>query len=86
VSWKSEELNDYYWGVSEDEANVLFPAYSAGAGLNIHARFLMSFQINRHWAWVTVGEYERINSEAADSPIVTEQTVLGIFTGFRYEY
>lgn len=86
VSWKSEELNDYYWGVREDEANILFPAYSAGAGLNIHARFLISFQINRHWALVTVGEYERINSEAADSPIVTEQTVLGIFAGFRYEY
>jgi outer membrane protein len=86
VSWKSEELNDYYWGVQEDEANILFPAYSAGAGLNVHARFLVSFQIDRHWAFVTVSEYERINSEAADSPIVEEQQVLGIFAGFRYEY
>jgi outer membrane protein len=86
VSWKSEELNDYYWGVREDEANILFPAYSAGAGLNTHARFLVSYQINRNWAFVAVGEYERINSEAADSPIVKEKDVLGIFAGFKYEY
>ena len=86
VSWKSSKLNDYYWGVRESEANSVFPAYTAGAGLNIHARFLTSFQINRHWAFIAVGECERMNSEAADSPIVEERVVLGIFAGFKYEY
>jgi outer membrane protein len=86
VSWKSSKLNDYYWGVREDEANALFPAYAAGAGLNIHARFMTGFQINRHWAFIAVAEYERLNSEASASSIVKERSVLGMFAGFKYEY
>ena len=86
VSWKSDKLNDYYWGVREDEASSLFPAYRAGAGLNVHARLLTSFQINTHWAFVAVAEYEHMNSEASASPIVEDQAVLGMFAGFKYEY
>ncbi len=86
VSWKSSKLNDYYWGVRESEANSLFPAYNAGAGLNAHVQLLTSFQINKHWAFVAVAEYERMNSEASASPIVEDQAVLGMFVGFKYEY
>jgi outer membrane protein len=86
VSWKSNKLNDYYWGVREDEASPLFPAYSAGAGLNVHARFLTSFQINTHCALIGVAEYERMNSDASASPIVEERGVFGMFAGFKYEY
>jgi outer membrane protein len=86
VGWKSEKLNDYYWGVRDDEANSLFPAYQADAGLNVHAKFVTSYQINRHWAFVAVAEFERMNSEASASPIVKEQNVLGMFAGFKYVY
>ncbi len=86
VSWKSGKLNDYYWGVRESEASSVFPAYHAGAGLNTHARFLTSFQINKHWEFVAVAEYERMNSEASASPIVEERVILGMFAGFKYEY
>jgi outer membrane protein len=86
ASWKSKKLNDYYWGVRESETNSLFPVYTASSGLNLHARFMTSFQINRHWAFIAVAEYERLNPEAADSPIVEEQSVMGIFAGFKYEY
>lgn len=86
VSLKSSKLNDYYWGVRENEANSLFPAYRAGAGLNTHARFLTSYQINTRWAFVAVAEYERMNSEASASPIVEERGVFGLFTGFKYEH
>jgi outer membrane protein len=86
MSWKSSELNDYYWGVREDEANTLFPVYEAGAGLNVHARMLAGFQINPNWAFIAVGEFERINAEAAESPIVKDQNVWGVFAGFKYEY
>jgi outer membrane protein len=86
VSWKSSKLNDYYWGVRESEASSVFPAYRAGEGWNIHARFLTSFQFNTHWAFIAVAEYERMNSEASASPIVEERSVLGMFAGFKYEY
>ena len=69
-----------------DPQAQLFPAYQAGSGLNVHARFLASYQVTRHWAFVAVAEYERMNPDAAASPIVEERNVFGLFTGFRYEY
>jgi outer membrane protein len=86
LSWKSGNLNDYYWGIREDEANVLFPAYVAGSGLNHHARLSASYQLNSNWALVLVAEYERLSSEAAASPIVSENHVVGAFAGFQYGF
>lgn len=86
LSWKSANLNDYYWGVRDDEANILFPPYEAGAGLNLHARLSTSYQLNRDWAFVFVAEYERLNSEAAGSPLVAENHVVGLFAGFQYGF
>jgi len=86
ASWKSEKLNDYYWGVRESEANSVFPAYQADSGLNVHARFAASYQLTRNWAFVATAEYERLNPEAAASPVVEEKNVFGIFTGFSYQY
>ncbi len=86
LSFKSESLNDYYWGVRADEANEALPAYQAGAGVNAYARVHASYQITRQWTFALVAEYERLNNEATASPIVAEQFVLGYFAGFAYRF
>ncbi len=86
LSWKSRKLNDYYWGVRQEEANVLFPPYRAGAGVNAHARFVASYVLDRHWTFLVIAEYERLNAEAAASPIVDQRGVIGAFAGFRYGF
>lgn len=86
ASWKSDKLNDYYWGISRDEANLVFSEYHAGAGLNFHARLHSTYQISEHLAFVAVAEFERLNSETAGSPLVDERYVRGVFAGFRYGF
>jgi outer membrane protein len=86
VSFKSESLNDYYWGVQPDEANALLPEYSAGAGTNVSARLLGSYQVTTEWALTAVVEYERLNVEAAASPLVDEDYVTSFFVGFGYRF
>ncbi len=86
LSYKSEALNDYYWGVRENEANPALPAYIAGDGLNAHARLAVSYQLSRHWNFSLVTEYERLNDDAASSPIVKEDNVLGYFAGFGFRF
>lgn len=86
LSWKSRNLNDYYWGIREDETNPLFPAYVANSGLNQHARLLASYRLDPNWALVFVAEYERLSSEASASPIVSENHVVGLFAGVRYGF
>ncbi len=35
-SYKNAKMNDYYWGVSDSEANEALPAYTADAGAREH--------------------------------------------------
>ena len=86
ASYKSAALNDYYWGVSPDEADIVVLPYEADAGTNLHARLMFGYQINRNWSFSLVTEYERINDEAASSPIVEDRDVLGYFAGFSYRF
>ena len=86
LSYKSANLNDYYWGVTEDEANVVVAPYEAEAGVNWHARLMFGYQLSRHWGLSLVAEYERINDEAASSPLVKERGVLGYFAGAVYRF
>ena len=86
LSWKSSNLNDYYWGIREHESNPLFPTYVAGSGLNQHARLFASYRLDTNWALVFVAEYERLSSEASASPIVSENHVTGLFAGVRYGF
>lgn len=86
LSYKSAALNDYYWGVRDDEVGVVLPAYQADAGANTHARLMVGYQISRNWSFSLVAEYERLNDEAAESPLVDEQNVLGYFAGFGFRF
>lgn len=86
ASYKSANLNNYYWGVTDAEAGMIVAPYEAGAGVNWHTRFKLGYQLSRHWAVSIVAEYERINDEAAASPIVEDRNVLGYFTGVSYRF
>lgn len=86
VSYKSAALNNYYWGVRDDEVNDVLPPYQADAGLNAHARVMLSYQLSRQWSFSLVTEYERLNDEATSSPLVEEQDVVGYFAGFGFRF
>ena len=86
VSLKSDALNTYYWGVRQDEANAVLPAYDAGAGVNVRGRLAASYFFSRKWSFTLAAEYERLNDEAAESPIVGDQDVIGWFAGMQFRF
>jgi outer membrane protein len=86
ASYKSVKLNNYYWGVTPDEAGLVVLPYEAEAGLNWHARLMIGYQLNRHWAISLVAEHERLNDEAAASPIVEDDKLLGWFAGVSWRF
>ena len=47
---------------------------------------MVGYQLSRHWAASLVAEYERMNDEAAASPIVSDRNVLGYFAGVSYRF
>ena len=90
VSFKSAELNNYYWGFVDESfdfgQDVRLPTYEASSGFNMRTRIAASYYFSRHWAFTAVAEYERINNEANNSPIVTDDEVIGYFAGIRYRF
>lgn len=86
ASFKSAALNDYYWGVRENEANPALPSYDADSGLNTHARLMLSYQLSKQWTVSLVAEYERLNREAAASPLAEDEKVFGYFAGFGFRF
>lgn len=86
ASYKSADLNNYYWGISDDESSVVVDPYTADAGVNWHTRLMVGYQLSKNWGLSLVAEYERINDEAAASPIVEERDVLGYFAGLAYRF
>jgi outer membrane protein len=83
---KSAKLNNYYWGVTPEEAGVIALPYEADDGFNWHVRLMVGYQLDKRWALSLVTEYERLNAEAAASPIVERDGVLGWFAGASYRF
>lgn len=86
LAYKSNDMNDYYWGIRGDETPAGTSGYTAGAGLNSMARFSASYRINAHFGASMAIEYERLNDDARRSPIVRRGHVLGFFAGLAYRF
>ena len=86
LRYKSRKLNDYYWGVRSSEASIALPTYEAGDGLNWQLGLRGSYYLTRRVRMVATLNYERLNPDAADSPLVEQRAVLGYFGGFAYSF
>lgn len=86
LSYKSADLNNYYWGVTSEETANVIPAYEAGAGINSHVRIMFGYQFTSRVGFSIVAEYEQLSSAAAGSPIVDEDAVVGWFAGTTWRF
>lgn len=86
LNYKSRRQNDYYWGIRPSESNEATPVYAAGDGVNVRARLSASYYFTRAWSGTLSAEYERINDAAADSPIVSDDAVIGWFAGVHWRF
>ncbi len=86
LRYKSAALNDYYWGVRDDEANPALPAYHAGSGITAGAGLRSSYHLTPHVRLAASLAYERLPASITRSPIVREAHVLGWFAGLAYRF
>ncbi|MDJ0748604.1 MAG: MipA/OmpV family protein [Woeseiaceae bacterium] len=86
LAYKSEALNDYYWGVQPGEANEALPEYEVGDGINPRLRLRAAYYFSRDWSFALSAEYERLSDDASESPIVDRDSVIGYFAGIAYRF
>ncbi|MEC5318867.1 MipA/OmpV family protein [Brenneria populi subsp. brevivirga] len=87
VTWFSENMNRYYYGVSgQESARSGFARYQPGDGWSPYAELSVNYHINSSWsAWAT-GRYTRLSDEIKDSPIVDSSYSAAMSVGVSYRF
>ena len=86
VSYKSAQLNDYYWGVQADEANVALPEYHPGDGFSLEGGLVANYHITRSLRFAMSVNYERLADDVAASPLAEEDHVMAYFSGLAWTF
>ena len=76
-TWKSDELVDYYYGITG--------VYAAGAALNPFLKLGYSLPLAERWTLGAFVHYEWLDDAVADSPIVTQDAVVTVFAGVVFK-
>jgi outer membrane protein len=86
VTWMSEEVVDYFYGVSAREARADRPAYSPDSAFEFGAQLLIQRPFLENFTWVGMVEIATFDSEITDSPLVDEDYEFGAVVGVTYAF
>jgi outer membrane protein len=86
VTYRSRQLNDYYYGVRSDEAIPGRPEYNVGdsAGLLTSLRF--NYRLNEQWNVMAMTSVQWLGGEITDSPIVEKHYRASMLLGVMYRF
>lgn len=94
VTWQSEKLNHYYFGVNTSEAQNLVlqgslfnrTHYQVDAALVPKVNALAIYSLSKSWALIGGAEVEFLPEEITDSPIIGEKNAWGAFIGLARNF
>jgi MipA family protein len=87
VSARDAHLNNYYYGVTPDEAAPGRPAYQPGSGFTGTVSLNARYDLTDRWRLLAGIYATRWGSTVRDSPIVENRIVqFGGFAGFAYDF
>ena len=84
--WKSEELLDYYYGLSFRDGVPMDVLYDARAGWQPRITVGASHPISERWQFIFRASYQRLNDGMYDSPLVDKKSVQSLFIGAAYRF
>jgi len=86
VSWLSQDLVDYYYGVFEFEARPGRPQYQGHSGFNFFTELSLTYSLTNHWFAFGGANYTFLGSNIQDSPIVEHKHELTSYLGLLYVF
>lgn len=86
VSWRSDNLNNYYYGVRGKEARPGRPAYKSGESVNPFAGIALDYRLAERWSVFSMLASEWLSSEVTDSPIIDQDNVISVILGLMYRF
>nr|WP_269783226.1 MipA/OmpV family protein [Marinibactrum halimedae] len=86
ITWNNQDLNHYYYGVNDYEANRATPPYRADSGYNVYTRFLARYYLSKRWSFAILMDYEQLSSAISDSPFIDNDYIWSVYSGFKYRF
>lgn len=86
ATYFSEDINNYYFSVSEYEAREFRPVYDAGDGYRIELEASAQKPVWEDWLFSAGVTLSHFSDSIADSPLVARQNVLRFQVGISYVF
>lgn len=86
VRWRSSNLVQYYYGVRDSEARPGRPAYKPDAAITPVVRLALRRDLSEKWGALLAAQYEWLDSEISNSPIVDDTSRLSLVLGVTYAF
>lgn len=85
-SWKSAEVMEYYYGVTQGESGGNRAAYRPGSGTAPFVRLSWNRPVSEQWRWLASVQYEYLSESVRHSPLTDQNKVMQIFVGGVYHF
>jgi len=85
-NWRSENLNNYYYGVRTKEATAIRTPYKSGSSVNPYAGVTLDYQLAERWSIFSLFTNEWLGTEITDSPIVDQDSKISVILGLLYRF
>jgi len=86
ISYRSGDLNNYYFGVEASEATVDRAAYTAGGGITYELGLSADYMIDQQQQLRFGASYQAYGSEISDSSIVDSDNSFGVHALYLYRF
>jgi outer membrane protein len=87
LSARSARLNDYYYGVSPDEATAVRPAYQPGSSVHAWVGVYGYYDLGERWKVIGAYGVSSVSRTVRDSPIVRDRAAQpSAFVGVAYDF
>lgn len=83
--WQSDEVMNYYYGVTSAEADER-GVYETDAAVSAIARLDWNYQLTERWDLRLLASYRRLPNEISDSPLINDNKVITVFVGGVYHF
>lgn len=86
VEYMSEDVTEYYYGVSAKEERSWRKAYAPDSAVNFEAELMVRYPLTQRLDLVAMVEYTLLDSTITDSPIVDEEYEMDGTIGLLYTF
>lgn len=85
ANWQSQEIINYYYGVTFAEANER-GTYEGKSAISPLLRLDWNYALNKRWDLRLLASYRRVPDEISNSPIVDDNKIITVFVGGVYHF